>query len=56
MASSKARLKKVFLSLYLEPEQAEALKKLSDKTRIAQQVYLREAVDMLLKKYKVGVK
>lgn len=50
--SSKLRLKKAFLSLYLEPEQAEQLKALSERTRVPQQVYLREGVDLVLKKYK----
>lgn len=50
--NSKARLKKTYLSLYLEESQAKALKTLSERTRIAQQVYLREGVDMLLAHYK----
>ena len=52
MPSSKQRLKKAFLSLYLEPEQATALRSLSKRTRVAQQIYLREAVDMVLARYK----
>ena len=40
---------------YLELEQHTALKKLSEKTRVPASVYIREAVDMVLKKYK-GVK
>ena len=40
------------LSLGLEPQQATELRKLSARTRVPQQVYLREAVDMLLKKYR----
>ena len=36
----------------LEPEQAEALKALSTRTRIPQQTFIREAIDDLLKKYK----
>lgn len=38
---------------YLDHEQADALKKLSEKTRVPTAAYIREAVDMLLKKYKV---
>jgi len=49
----RGRRLKVTASLYLEPEQASALKMLSQRTRIAQAVYLREAVDLLLAKYKV---
>ena len=37
---------------YLKPKQKTALEKLSKKTRVPQAEYLREAVDMLLKKYK----
>jgi predicted DNA-binding protein len=42
----------VTVSVYLEPEQAGALKALSERTRVMQAVYLREAVDLLLAKYK----
>jgi predicted DNA-binding protein len=38
--------------LYLDPPQKAALRKLSDRTRIPMAVYLREAVDMLIAKYK----
>jgi len=38
-------------SVYLEPEQAEALRRLSDVTRVTQANYIREAIDDLLKKY-----
>ena len=44
--------KKKAVPAYLEPEQAAALKRLSEKTRVPQQAYLREAVDMLLDRYK----
>ena len=37
---------------YLDPEQHAALKKLSEKTRVPAAAYIREAVDMVLKKYK----
>lgn len=49
--SSKARLIKIPVQAYLEPEQAEALKVLSTQTRIPQQVYIREAIAALLAKY-----
>ena len=50
------RLKKKQLALYLEEEQYEALKKLSKKTRVSQQEYLREGLETVLKKYKKYVK
>ncbi len=40
----------------LEPEQAIRLKKLSEQTRVPQQVYLREAVENLLQKYERKLK
>ncbi len=45
------QLKKKQVPLYLEPEQYVQLKKLCEKTRVPMQVYLREGVDMVLKKY-----
>lgn len=39
------------IACYVTPEQAQALKDLSSHTRVPMQVYLREAVDDLLKKY-----
>jgi hypothetical protein len=50
--NSKARLKKEYMSFYPEPERAATLRALSDKTRVPMQVYLREALDDLLTKYK----
>jgi predicted DNA-binding protein len=50
--NSKLRLKKAQLSFYPEPEKYEALKQLSDKTRVPQQAYIREGLDMILEKYK----
>ncbi len=50
--SSKLRLKKAQLSFYPEPEQYEALKQLSAKTRVPQQAYLREGLEYILAKYK----
>lgn len=48
--------KRVNTSLYLDPPAYEALKSLSEKSRIPVAVYLREAIDDLLAKYKVKVK
>ena len=45
--------KRIMHPLHLDPPQKAAIKKLSEKTRIPMAVYLREAVDMLLAKYKV---
>ncbi len=42
---------KVARTIYLKGEQLEALKKLSEKTKVPQSVYVREALDMLLEKY-----
>ena len=39
--------------IYLDQEKAALLAKLSKDTRVPKQEYLREAVDLLLKKYKV---
>lgn len=49
--SSKDRLQKIPVQAYLEPEQAAALKSLSQITRVPQQVYIREAVDLMLAHY-----
>ncbi len=51
-ASSKLRLVKIPVQAYLEPEQAKALKALSDRTRVPQQTYIREGLDMVLAKYR----
>ncbi len=42
---------KVARTIYIEGEQLDALKKLSQKTKVPQSVYVREALDMLLEKY-----
>ena len=47
-----APTKKVQIPIYLEPAAYVDLKKLSKKSRIPQQSFLREAVDMLLAKYR----
>jgi predicted DNA-binding protein len=45
------RLKKVVISVYVEPEQKAALDKLSKQTRVPTAIYLREGVDLVLKKH-----
>ncbi len=47
-----AATKKAMVVAYLEPEQKEALKQLSTITRVPQQAYIREAIDMVLDRYK----
>jgi len=46
--------KRVFTGVYFDRAQHDALRALSDETRVPLAAYLREAVDMLLDKY--GVK
>jgi hypothetical protein len=48
------RTKRKMHSVYLDPEKHELFMQLSQQTRIAQAVLLREAVDDLLKKYQVA--
>jgi Ribbon-helix-helix domain len=48
------RTKRKMHSVYLDPPKHELFMQLSQKTRIAQAVLLREAVDDLLKKYQVA--
>lgn len=52
--NSSDRLKKMQIAMYLDPEQLDALKVLSGKTRVPMQEYLREGLDHVLTKY--GVK
>lgn len=49
--SPRANLKRVATTVYLESEQAEGLRRLSNVTRVTQANYIREAIDDLLKKY-----
>jgi len=42
---------KVARTIYINGEQVEALKRLSEKTKVPQSVYVREALDMLIEKY-----
>jgi Ribbon-helix-helix domain len=49
----KDRDKRVFTGVYFDRPQHDALRALSDRTRVPLAAYLREAVDMLLAKYEV---
>jgi len=51
MPQNKDRAKRVFTGVYFDRGQHEALRALSDRTRVPLAAYLREAVDMLLDKY-----
>jgi predicted DNA-binding protein len=42
--------KKIGVTVYFTPEQAESLASLSERTRIPQSVYVREGVDYVLEK------
>lgn len=42
---------KIARTIYINSDQVEALKKLSEKTKVPQAVYVREALDMVLEKY-----
>ena len=48
--------KKVAFTIYVNGEQLEALKRLSQKTKVPQSVYAREALDILLEKYSEQLK
>jgi hypothetical protein len=52
--NSKARLKKVYSSLYLDNHQAVALRALHERTNIPQQVLLRQGVDLMLERHRQG--
>lgn len=43
--------KKISKTVYITPEQDEALKKLQEKTRVPQSEYIREGIELALKKY-----
>ena len=51
MPIKKKKTKKT-INAHLEQEQIEQLKKLHEKTRVPMQVYIREGIDMVLKRYK----
>jgi Ribbon-helix-helix domain len=55
MPQNKNREKRVFTGVYFDRGQHDALRQLSNRTRVPLAVYLREAVDDLLKKYKVRI-
>jgi predicted DNA-binding protein len=42
---------KIARTIYINGEQLEALKRLSQRTKVPQSVYVREALDLLLEKY-----
>ncbi len=42
---------KVLRSIYLDIEQVEKIKRLSERTKVPQAVYVREGLDLLLRKY-----
>jgi hypothetical protein len=43
--------KKVSTTVYITPEQAESLKLLHERTKVPVAVYIREGIDMVLKRY-----
>jgi predicted DNA-binding protein len=47
---------KVARTIYIEDGQLDALKRLSQRTKVPQSVYVREALDMLLEKYSEQLK
>jgi hypothetical protein len=55
MPQKKDTAKRVFTGVYFDRPQHDALRALSDETRVPVAAYLREAVDMLLAKYGVKV-
>ena len=55
MPQKKDTDKRVFTGVYFDRPQHDALRALSDRTRVPLAAYLREAVDMLLAKYGVKV-
>lgn len=52
---SRAKGKQAQITSYYAPEVVDRLKALSDSTRVPQSVYLREALDDLLKKYETPI-
>ena len=56
MPQKKDAAKRVFTGVYFDRPQHDALRALSDETRVPLAAYLREAVDMLLAKYDRKVK
>ena len=56
MSSWSRRKRRVQVSAYLDVEQADRLRDLSERTGVPQAVYLREAVDVVLEKHNEEVK
>ncbi len=48
--------KKALRSVYLDVDQVERLKKLSEKTRVPQAVYIREGLDLVMSKHEKNLK
>ncbi len=48
--SSRLRLKKIAMSIYVTPEQAARLRKLHERTDVPVSVYIRRGIEMVLKK------
>jgi len=46
---------KVLRSIYLDIAQVEKIKRLSERTKVPQAVYVREGLDLLLRKYEEQV-
>lgn len=49
---ARLRLDKETITGYIDPKSAASLQKLCDRTRVPKSVYIREAIDMLLRKYR----
>ena len=43
--------KKISTTIYITPEQSERLKQLHDKTKVPVAEYIRQGIDLVLKKY-----
>jgi hypothetical protein len=48
--------KKALRSVYLDMQQVERLKLLSEKTRVPQAVYIREGLDLVMSKYEKKIR
>ena len=56
MKETDKRGRKLMLTSYLYEEQIKKLKKLSAKTGVPKAIYIREAIDLLLDKYRKELK
>ena len=45
-------VRKILRTLFLDKNQSERLRELSEKTKVPQSVYIREGIDLVLNKYK----